>query len=299
MIAGGVAVEEVAAAHLQAAGLGVDESAEGVAWVDAVDVAVGEADFAAAFDAGESDAVRGPHAAKHGAGGEGEWSVVGGLDDDVAVDLRVHKAGACMAEHLHDMHGPIAAIRAAAGDLCVAATLISRGGAGAGDELESGLVIDAETVRQMLPVGAADDEGFALLSPKLRRRTRSAPEGPEVDVLHTTHVDAVVDEKSAIQRCAIEIADEVPARVPPAEIDRLIRIHQQHVDDRAVVRAGEQRADRPRIGDGRIRVRLIGMKYGDTFERRIVIELDERRAARVALATEGEQHRAIRSAFTK
>lgn len=35
------------------------------------------------------------------------------------------------------------------------------------------------------------------------------------------------------------------------------------------------------------------MKHGDAFQRRVVIELDEWRAARVAFATESEQHRAI------
>ena len=57
MVAGGVTVEDLAAAYLQAAGFGVDERAGRVARIDAVDVAVREADFAAALDAGETDAM--------------------------------------------------------------------------------------------------------------------------------------------------------------------------------------------------------------------------------------------------
>lgn len=40
--------------------------------------------------------------------------------------------------------------------------------------------------------------------------------------------------------------------------------------------------------------RLLRMKHRKGLQRGIVIELNERRATRVTLATEGEQHRAIR-----
>lgn len=120
-----------------------------------------------------------------------------------------------MALHLDHMHGAIAAVRAAAGDVGIAAALIRRRRAGAGDELEAGLVINAEAVRHMLPVRAPDDEGLAVFPAILCCGTSSTPEGPEMDVLHAAHIEAVINEQSTMQRCGIEIADEMPPRVPP------------------------------------------------------------------------------------
>lgn len=198
MIAGNMAVDEVAPSHLQSAGLGVDKRGDVVAWVDAMDVAVGETDFSTALDAGQPNTVRGPHAAEQSAGGELQRGVVGRFHDDVTIDLRVHKTCTAVALHLYHMHGAIAAIHAATGDLRVTAALVRWRIAGSGDELKSGFVINAKAVSQMLPVGATDDEGFALLASKLCRCTSGTPKRPEVNVLDAAHIEAMVDEQSAI-----------------------------------------------------------------------------------------------------
>ena len=153
-------------------------------------------------------------AAEQAAGGELDGAVVGGLHDDVAVDLGVHEADAAVALQLHHVHGAIAQVRTAADDLRVAAALVGGVRRAAAHELEAGLVVDAEAIRDMLPVGAADDERLALLEPELIRRAGRAPERPEVDVFHAAHVEAVIDEQPAIERGTVEIAnvDAGPSR---------------------------------------------------------------------------------------
>ena len=78
MVTGGVSVEELAAAHLQAACFGMDERAGRVTRINAMDVAVREADFAAAFDVRETDSMCRVRAAEQSAGRELEWRVIGG-----------------------------------------------------------------------------------------------------------------------------------------------------------------------------------------------------------------------------
>ena len=100
------------------------------------------------------------------------------------------------------MHGAIAEVRSTADDLRIATALVGGVRPAAAHELEARLVANAETTREMLPVGAADDEGLALLAPKLSRRATRAPERPEVDVFYAAHVEAVINEQPAVERCA-------------------------------------------------------------------------------------------------
>ena len=78
MIADGVAVDELTAAHLQATGVSVDKRTGEVLRVDTVDLAVDEADLATAVDAGETDTMTAMQGTKEAAAGKLERAVLVG-----------------------------------------------------------------------------------------------------------------------------------------------------------------------------------------------------------------------------
>ncbi len=106
-------------------------------------------------------------------------------------------------------------------------------------------------------------------------------------VLDAPDIQALVDVEPAVQRIGVEPPDVMPAAGATAEVDGLVRVQQEHVDDRAVV--GARRGNRPRVGDGRVGGGLVRIDDRDPAQTGIGLEADERRTGRLARTLDRQQ----------
>jgi hypothetical protein len=201
------------------------------------------------------------------AGGELDRAAVGFGDFDAGHDLGIDERQAGVLLTSVDADGGGADVRAALGEDGV-------GHAGLGfDEVEADFEADAEAVEKVFPVRAADDERHALFASELPEFAFPAtPEWPEMNVGDAPDVVALVDKHAAVEGLGVKALDAVTAGGMGAEIDRLVRVDEQDIDDRAIV------ADTPHgpgIGHRRIGLLLFGIKNREAAERRVLMEGDE------------------------
>ena len=146
---------------------------------------------------------------------------------------------------------------------------------------------NAETVLHVFPIGAAEDKRGTLLARKSSQVAfPTAPERPQMHVLDAADVIALIDENALEQGLRVEVLDVMPPSREGAEIDGLVRIDEQHVDQRAIVAAA---AYGPGIGLRWIGHGLAGIKNGQPLECGIVMQGDEGFAVRFSFSLHGEQ----------
>lgn len=143
-----------------------------------------------------------------------------------------------------------------------------------------GCFIPTKNVFDNLPVCALENQQGAFRSREVNDALIQRPRWPEMHILDSPNVVALVHPDSFVRRLAMEAANVVRGRLVGGKIHRLIRIYHLHIDDRHVVAIA---AHHPRLRRQLLSDHMIRIKHSDAFDGCVgAMKRDERRAFRVS-----------------